>query len=102
MVELMQLMSPAATSERLAAWERSIIRFAKRGFRVSTFCLSLSDRTPPFEAAGSSRAATRPTFSRHCRANSNIESLVLVDTAYILGRIFRFDLFATDNGRIKG
>src|SRR6476661_5344332 len=89
MVELIQLMSPAATSVRLADWERSIIRFAKRGFNVSTFCMSLSDGTPPNAAAGSSSAAAKPAFSRHCRAIP-MHSLILVDTAYIRGSIFRF------------
>src|SRR6266481_2155423 len=88
MVELTQLTSPPATSDRLAVCTRSFIRFAKSGLRASAFFKSSSERTPAFEAFGNMSAASRQTVSRPCRTEAKAKRLDLVSSSHICGPSF--------------
>src|ERR1700757_1674806 len=86
MVELIQLASAAATSERFAVCERSLIRFAKSGFKASTFCRSLSDSTPALDAAGNSSPAITPRLTKLRRASAKIENPIWQNPSHIKHR----------------
>ena len=88
MVELMQLTSPPATSDRLAVCTRSFIRFANSGLKVSVILKSSSDRTPAREAVGTISAASKQTVSTPCRAEAKAKHLVLASSSLMHGLSF--------------
>ena len=90
MVELMQLTSPPATSDRLAVCTRSFIRFANSGLKLSVILKSSSDRTPAREAVGTISAASKQTVSTPCRAEAKAKAkhLVLASSSLMHGLSF--------------
>src|ERR1700743_160449 len=101
MVELMQLASAAGTSGRFAVCERSIIRLANSGFNASTFCKSVSERTPGFEAEGNRRTmvTARPNMLR--RSSAKLANLTQLKPSQIpLGPTFAPDLLLGDCVRV--